>query len=190
MFVAITLVTGTRVRRPDVGIAAFSTPTIVHFCVALAVAAILSAPWQVLWHAGLSLGLIGLGGLAYSAVVVRRIRLAEYQPVLEDWSWHVAFPLVSYVAFVVAAVLLPGNPSAILFLVGAATVLLLFIGIHNAWDNIAYIVVDQIRPPVEDPDESRRVSVPSGGHAHASREGEGASTTTASLTGAPPDLGT
>ncbi len=191
MFVVITLTTGTRARRPDVGLAAFSTPTIVHFCAALAVAAILSAPWQVLWHAGLLLGLSGLGGLAYSVVVVRRMRRqAVYRPVLEDWLWHVVFPLVSYVALVVAALLLPGNPAAMLFIVGAATVLLLFIGIHNAWDNANYIVVDYIQRPVEDPDEGRRGSVPSGGQAHASREGERAPTTTASLTGAPRDLGT
>jgi hypothetical protein len=152
IFVAISLVTRIRVGRPDVGIAAFNTPTIVHFCVALAVAATLSAPWQVLWHAGLLLGLSGLGGLAYSAVVVLRIRRAEYSPVLEDWTWHVAFPLVSYLAFVVAAALLPGNPTPALFLVGAATMLLLFLGIHNAWDNVTYIVVGHIQAPVEEPE--------------------------------------
>jgi hypothetical protein len=27
--------------------------------------------------------------------------------------------------------------------VGAATVLLLFIGIHNAWDNVTYLVVNR-----------------------------------------------
>jgi hypothetical protein len=163
MFVAVTLITGTRARRPAAGIAAFSTPTIVHFCVALAVAAILSAPWQVLWHAGLLLGLTGLGGLAYSAVVVRRIRQAEYRPVLEDWSWHGVFPLVSYIALIVAAMLMPGNPAKILFVVGAATVLLLFIGIHNAWDNVTYLVIDYNPAPDGNPDEDRHVSVPSEG---------------------------
>ena len=164
MFVVITLISRTRARRPDEAIAAFSTPTVVHFCAALAVAAILSAPWHVLWHAGLLLGLSGLGGLAYSVVVVRRVRRqAGYRPVLEDWSWHVVFPSVSYGALVVAAMLLPGNPAAMLFVIGAATVLLLFIGIHNAWDNVTYIVVDRFQPQVEDPDEGSRVNVPSGG---------------------------
>src|SRR5689334_5945295 len=97
MFVAITLITEARARRPGEGIAAFSTPTIVHFCVALAVTVNLSAPWHELWHAGVLLGLSGLGGVAYSAVVARRMRRqAEYQAVLEDWLWHIAFPLVSY----------------------------------------------------------------------------------------------
>src|SRR5690242_3512022 len=74
MFVSITVITGTRVRRPAEGIAAFSSPSIVHFSTALAVAVILSAPWHAMWHAGLLLSLYGLGGVAYSVVVVRRVR--------------------------------------------------------------------------------------------------------------------
>src|SRR6266702_4714225 len=65
MFVVVTLIAGVRVRSSSGTIAAFGTPTVVHFCLALLVAAILSAPWQVLWIAGLLLGLCGLGGVAY-----------------------------------------------------------------------------------------------------------------------------
>ena len=62
MFVVITLIAGARVRRSSGTIAAFGTPTVVHFCATLLVAAILSAPWQALWNAGLLLGLSGLEG--------------------------------------------------------------------------------------------------------------------------------
>jgi len=118
----------------------------VHFCAALGVAATLSAPWQALWPAGLLLGLSGLAGAAYVVIVARRMRRqADYQPVLEDWLWHVVFPLVSYVALVAAALALPSNPAPTLFVVGAATVLFLFIGIHNAWDTVTYIVVERLR---------------------------------------------
>jgi hypothetical protein len=186
MFVVITLVTGARARRPDVGIATFSTPSVVHFCGALAVAAILGAPWHVLWHAGLLVGLSGLVGLAYSGVIVRRIRRQDdYRPVLEDWLWHVVFPLVSYVALVVSAMVLPGNPGETLFIIGAATMLLLFIGIHNAWDNVTYIVTDLVQPPVEDPDEGSRGNVPKEEHASPLQEEHDTPLTTASSTGAP-----
>jgi hypothetical protein len=30
--------------------------------------------------------------------------------------------------------------------VGAATILLLFIGIHNAWDNVLYVVIELSQP--------------------------------------------
>ncbi len=151
MFVVITLIAGARVRvssaKASGGIATFSTPTIVHFCVALLVAAILSAPWQVLWNAGLLLGLSGLWGVTYVVIVVRRARQqTDYQPVLEDWLWHTVFPLVSYIALVVAAILLPGHPAPALFVIAAVTVLLLFIGIHNAWDNVTYIAIELSRP--------------------------------------------
>jgi len=147
MFVVITLIAGTQVRRSSGTVAAFGTPTVVHFCVALLVAAILSAPWQVLWHTGLLLGLAGLGGVTYGVIVLRRARhQTDYQPVLEDWLWHTVFPLVSYTALVVAALVLPGNPVPALFVIGAVTVLLLFIGIHNAWDTVTYVAIELSRP--------------------------------------------
>jgi hypothetical protein len=145
MFVVITLVAGGRVRvsSPSEALAAFNTPNVVHFCAALLIAALLSAPWQALWNASLLLGLVGLAGVSYVVIVLRRAhRQNDYQPVLEDWLWHTIFPLVSYTALVVTAVVLPGNPALALFVVGAAALLLLFIGIHNAWDNVTYIVLE------------------------------------------------
>jgi hypothetical protein len=143
MFVVITLIAGSRVQRSSGTIAAFGTPTVVHFCAALLVAAILSAPWQALWNAGLLLGLSGLGGVTYVVIVVRRTRhQTDYKPMLEDWLWFVVFPLVSYTVLVVAAILLPGNPAPALFGIGAVTVLLLFIGIHNAWDTVTYVTIE------------------------------------------------
>src|SRR5438067_12730231 len=85
MFVVITLIAGARVRGASGGLAAFGSPTVVHFGIALLVAAILSAPWQVLWNAGLLLGLCGLGGVPYVVIVVRRARhQTDYPLGLED----------------------------------------------------------------------------------------------------------
>ena len=124
------------------GIGAFSTPTVFHFGAALLVAAILSAPWSMLWNIELLLGLCGLGGVTYNMIVLRRLlrvlRQSNYNPVLEDWLWYIAFPLVSYIALIVAAILLPGNAALALFVIAAAAVLLVFIGIHNAWDVVIY----------------------------------------------------
>jgi hypothetical protein len=149
LFVVATLIAGVRVRvsSPSEAFATFNTPNVVHFGAALLVAAILSAPWQALWHVGLLLGLAGLGGMIYVVIVLRRARRQrDYQPVLEDWLWHTVFPLVSYTALLVAAVVLPGHAAPALFVIAAATVLLLFIGIHNAWDNVTYIAFELSRP--------------------------------------------
>jgi hypothetical protein len=149
MFVVITLMVGLRVRvsAAGAGIAAFNTPNVVHFCLALLVAGLLSAPWQALWQAGLLLGLTGLGGATYVVIVMRRTRRqTNYQPVLEDWLLHTILPLVSYTALLGAAIMLPGHPAPALFVIAAGTLLLLFIGIHNAWDNVIYLVLQFSQP--------------------------------------------
>jgi hypothetical protein len=149
MFVVITLIAGVRVRvsSPGGALGAFSTPNVVHFGAALLIAAILSAPWQALWNVGLLLGFLGLGGVSYLMIVLRRARRqTDYQPVLEDWLWHTLFPFFSYAAFVVSALLLPGYPAPVLFIIAAGTILLLFIGIHNAWDNVTYTVIELSQP--------------------------------------------
>jgi hypothetical protein len=85
--------------------------------------------------------------VTYVVIVLRRMRCqTDYNPVLEDWLWHTVLPLVSYTALVVATMVLPGNPAPALFVISAATVLLLFIGIHNAWDGVTYIAIELFRP--------------------------------------------
>jgi hypothetical protein len=142
MFVVITLIAGNGQPRSSETLAAYGTPNVVHFCAALLVAAILSAPWQALWYVSLLLGLGGLAGVAYVIVAGWRARRqTEYQPVFEDWLWHTALPLVSYIALIIAAIVLLSNAPPALFVIGAATVLLLFIGIHNAWDTVTYVAI-------------------------------------------------
>ncbi len=55
-------------------------------------------------------------------------------------------PLVSYTALVVAAILLPSHPVPALFVIAAGTMLLLFIGIHNAWDVVTYTAIERSQP--------------------------------------------
>ena len=150
MFVVITLIVQLRVQvpSPSSGIAVFNTPNVFHFGAALLVAAILSAPWQALWYAGLLLGLLGLVGVTYILIVLwlARHRLGEYQLVLSDCLWYTVLPLVSYTALVVAALVLPSQPALALFVIAAATMLLLFIGIHNAWDVVTYTAFQRSGP--------------------------------------------
>jgi hypothetical protein len=147
MFVVITLVQRVISRSSSGAFSAYSTPTVVHFSLALLVAALLSAPWQALWNVGLLLGLTGLGGVIYNIIVVRRMRReTRYQAVLEDWLWYAVFPLVAYSTLFVAAIVLPGIPIPALFCIAAATALLLFIGIHNAWDAVTYIALGFSQP--------------------------------------------
>src|SRR5207248_8304700 len=71
MFVVVTLIAGVRVRVPSSSesFTTFNTPNVLHFCLALLIAAVLSAPWQALWQASVLLGLVGLGGASYVIIV-------------------------------------------------------------------------------------------------------------------------
>jgi hypothetical protein len=154
-FVVITL--SAEINAPGAGsaVGAFSTPTIVHFCAVLFIAAILSAPWSALWGAGIALGVCGVAGLAYALIVVRRTRRQTiYVPVLEDWIWHCALPIIAYAALLVAAVLLQRHPTPSLFVIGGTALLLLFVGIHNAWDAVVYIAVERRQRPEGHEDQS------------------------------------
>ncbi len=68
-------------------------------------------------------------------------------PVFEDWLWHAVLPLIAYAFLLVAAVMLRSYPQRVLFVVGATALVLLFIGIHNAWDTVTYIAVKGLLRP-------------------------------------------
>jgi hypothetical protein len=134
---------------------AFGTPTVVHFCAALLVSAILTAPWHRLGSAGLALGACGVAGFVYAVIVIRRtVRQTGYKPVLEDWIWHCTLPLLAYASLLIAAIVLHWRPTTSLFVIGAAAVLLLFIGIHNAWDTVLYMTVERRPNPDRPPDQT------------------------------------
>ena len=147
-FVVITLVTEGRSRAVTTpgGIDAFATPTIVHFCAVLLTSAILSAPWPSIADPTIALAAVGAAGVVYAIVVIRRsARQTGYTPVLEDRVFHHILPLVSYGVLAVAALLLRRHAQTALFWIAATTVLLLFIGIHNAWDTVVWHVFTRKR---------------------------------------------
>src|SRR5438270_11202033 len=70
-FVVMTLIAGTRTARSMREIRAFGTPTVVHFCAALLISAVMSVPWPALWWIGICLGVFGATGFVYALLVVR-----------------------------------------------------------------------------------------------------------------------
>jgi hypothetical protein len=145
-FVVLTLISESgRIRGTGETLSAFGTPNVVHFCAALLVSAIMAAPWPGLGPTEIALELCGVAGLLYSFAVMRRARRQrDYRPVLEDWVWHITLPLLAYAALLLAGTRLSRVPGAA-FVVGGVTLLLLFIGIHNAWDTVTYVMFDRAR---------------------------------------------
>ena len=141
-FVVLTLIADIPITGRDAQAgAAFSTPGVVHFGLALFLSAMMSAPWGGIAPVAVLWGLTGFGGIIYSFVVAGRLRSqTAYQPVFEDWLFHFLLPLAACAALPVSAWMAHSHERRALFLVAAAALLLLFIGIHNAWDIIMYHV--------------------------------------------------
>ena len=143
MFVVITLVSGrNRGQASEDGLSTFSTPTVVHFSTALLIAAVMSAPFPTLVPIAIISGLVGLGGACYAASIgIRTAKLSSYEPDLEDWTWHTCLPFVAYALLVLGACTM--HPFALLSLYAPATavILLIFIGIHNAWDVVTFLAL-------------------------------------------------
>jgi len=87
---------------------------------------------------------VGLGGVVYAVIVIRRMRAqAAYIPEFEDWLFHIVLPTAAYAVLALSAVAALAFTGEALFGVGAAVLLLLFISIHNAWDAVVYHAVSR-----------------------------------------------
>jgi hypothetical protein len=141
-FVVIALLADRRGGHPS-GTSGYISPTIVHFGTVLALSAFLSVPHQNLTSLSLGLGVTGIGTLIYTWVIVANIRrfASNYAPVLEDWIWHAILPTAIYGSLFAMAFFIWRAPQQTMYGIAACLTLLLFIGIHNAWDVAVSVTV-------------------------------------------------
>lgn len=145
-FVVMTLIADRPLPRAWEAAPAFSTPTIVHFSVVLLLSALLRAPWDSVMAIADVAALIGVAGAAYVLVTARRMRgQLAYKPDAEDWLFHIGLPFVAYAVFALSAFAALSDEHDALFMLGGAALLLLFAGIHNAWDAGAFHVLSNRR---------------------------------------------
>jgi hypothetical protein len=159
-FVVITLIADMPVA-PGLALAgsAFGTPTIVHFATVLLLSALSSAPWNAIGAVAALWGIAGLCGILYAAIVARRMRgQTIYRPDVEDWTFHVLLPFAAYALLGASAYAARAHAREALFGVAAAVLLLLFVGIHNAWDAVTYHVFVTRRRNRADSTDGRQIS--------------------------------
>lgn len=141
-FVALSLIASQPNVRvdPQTG-GAFSTPTILHFSAVLMLSAILCAPWEAMDGPVVLGGAMGVAGVVYTIVITRRIRRqTTYHPEFEDCAFYVLLPFAAYGTLAASAFAALVYPREALYGAAAAVLLLLLIGIHNAWDAVTYHV--------------------------------------------------
>jgi hypothetical protein len=147
-FVVIALIRDTRRARPT-GLRGFVTPTIVHFGGVLALAAFLSMPHQRPLSLSVGFGLAGLAGLIYGGVIARYIsgQGSQYAPVREDWIFNVIVPTLTYGFLLVMAFLVWSRPAQTLYCVAVLCLILLFLGMRNAWDIAIWMTLSKSPDP-------------------------------------------
>ncbi len=128
-----------------VGLRAFITPTAIHFGAALWISALMSIPGQTGLSLMLFLAVSGLIGTAYCGNVVTLMldQRFDYTLVLSDWVWNVLLPPATYLSLLVAAMLVGVHLPLALYIVAAASLLLLLMGLHNAWDVVVWITTER-----------------------------------------------
>lgn len=138
-FVVMALIAGLPVRRESGQ--AFSSPTLVHFGMVLFVSAALCAPWSSVEPACWICAAGGLLGLVYTASNMRALSgQTIYKLEREDWLFYALMPLAAYGVLAGSALTAFVHPREAFFGVAAAVLMLLGIGIHNAWDIVTYHV--------------------------------------------------
>src|SRR6266851_7391412 len=139
MFVVISISPETIAERPKAGVRAFVTPTMVFFTTALAVSALMLVPHLAPSALAALLALASVAGIAYLLWVRGHHHWREGKLDAEDWVFFIGLPFLSYVLLLVAAIAIwrgsaPGAP-----MLAFVTVLLLVVGIHNAWDLVIWL---------------------------------------------------
>jgi hypothetical protein len=140
-FVVMTLIAQSPSLRVAEAGPAFATPTIVHFGTALLMSALLRVPWPFVAIPAALSSVVGLSGVVYAAITGRRIgRQKAYEPDFEDLLCHLVLPLFAYALLAASGAAAIFYAREAMFGIAAAVLLLLFVGIHNAWDTTSYHV--------------------------------------------------
>ncbi len=142
MFVAASIGAGVFTRAHQAGIRSFLSPTVVHFSAVLFICLIASAPTQTWLSLGLFMICAGSIGLVYSSWIWRRMTKHGITPTIDliDRLWYTFLPLIAYLAVLGAGLSLTSHDAGSLDVLAFSLLILLVIGIRNAWDMTVWII--------------------------------------------------
>ncbi len=139
MFVVISISPETIAERPKAGVRAFVTPTMVFFTTALAVSALMLVPHIAPAPLALLLALTSVAGLAYLLWIRVHHYWREQKLDAEDWVFFIGLPFLSYLLLLAAAIAIWRGGALGAPTLAFVTLLLLVVGIHNAWDLVIWL---------------------------------------------------
>ena len=135
-FIVATLAAGLKERM--LGLRGFITPTTVHLGSVLVGSAILCVPTLTREALAVLLGTGGLAGVIYGIVVATRIWRMNLD--LADRSAYVVLPIMAYGSIACGAGIMQLSTEVTFDILGAALVVLLVLGMRNAWDMATFML--------------------------------------------------
>ena len=139
LFVVVSLGPRVVASHEATGVRAFISPNAVYFTTTLVVSAILMIPHLSVLVSGGLLSLGALGALVYLAFTKVHQQWRDNKLPVLDWAWFVGLPIAAYVLLLLSGVGFVLNVALAGYAVAAALILLLVIGIRNAWDLVLWI---------------------------------------------------
>ena len=141
LFVVITLSVNLVATPAARGVHAFVTPVLVHFGGVLFLSLILLAPWPSPWPPGIILALHGVAGIGYATFVIRLMRKLHFVSLdAREWMAYAGIPALANAGLIAAGLGLIAEISFAVYAIAGAVMLLLFIGILDAWDLTLWII--------------------------------------------------
>ena len=143
MFVAASL--GARLinEEDDPKVRTFLTPTVVYFSHVLLLSALMNVPTQTRAALIVQFAAAGLIGAGYSLSHLPRLRGFQQDKAFsrQTWIWNLLLPLFSALWLLGAALALPRSIAGGLDAAAVGVLLLVMVGLHNAWNVTLNIVL-------------------------------------------------
>src|SRR5262249_47265936 len=122
LFVVVALVADRATSGTERGLSAFTTPSVFHFVLVMAISAVVTMPRHSLISLSVLLVVCALVGTTITIIATWRIMTFEqYKPVAEDWLSHGVVPGAAYVALLIAAIVLPTATELASYLIASTT---------------------------------------------------------------------
>lgn len=136
MFVVTTLTAGRDPAQVSRGAPVYVTPVVFHFAVVMVISAIAEMPGVRPAAMGAVLAVAAAIGLPYAIVTTRALFRPGWPtpPDMSDRCFYGVFPALAYLAIAAAAAATWLASGMAAHLIGLSLLILLLIGIRNAWD--------------------------------------------------------
>ena len=136
MFVAASLATRLIDNSSGPKVQTFMTPTVVYFSLVLLLSALMNVPVQTRLPLMAEFAVAGVFGCGYSLSHLPRLHRFEHEGLLDRlaWVWTVAVPFFAALWLLAAAAGFYRSPAAGFDGAAVGVLLLVVIGLHNAWN--------------------------------------------------------